>query len=494
MSLSIAAAPGGRRIGLAAAAGVNAQVLITVAPKPWRRTAQRTYVVDDLPSGHTDISLYEGDRLHVASPSDSIDTMFNDLLRTSAGATGSEADWGSALLRPDIRPRVLDDRGLGSAHAQQQTADLLRLFQRVELLLSPSDDLMSNAGRSRLLRPLACRQLLDEVERRMAQARRGYRNVVRERTAIRGRALASSIARYESTGTPLLMCRYDELTESTELLGIVASALDLVAEGQGPSSVLPAPFDERGLRNDAVRLRRAMAEVVSMPIQGAVRAGARLRLNRLDQPWSKALRLSLTLLSDQELIARQSQARDFQAVELSVETDKVWEWVVNAALRRTVFDHVLAQGPEQRGLVVDPWIAHPLQVATTTRPDNIALQRSSIFVVDAKYKLAVAPSRDDQYQMFAYSHLVKGSGRNVQAAVLVYPGQGQTAQWLRGRDDGLDPVRLFSVYLPFPQPPDLLSHDSWERYLRGIGDHLETQLELVRRTPAAKAGSYAGTQ
>ena len=111
-----------------------------------------------------------------------------------------------------------------------------------------------------------------------------------------------------------------------------------------------------------------------------------------------------------------------------------------------------------------------------------------------RIKHQAAPSRDDQYQMFAYSHLVKGSGRNVQAAVLVYPGQDPTAQWLRGRDDGPDPVRLFSVYLPFPQPPDLLSHDSWERYLRGIGDHLETQLELVRRTPAAKAESVAGTQ
>ncbi len=154
----------------------------------------------------------------------------------------------------------------------------------------------------------------------------------------------------------------------------------------------------------------------------------------------------------------------------------------------------LRKAPNKGDLVVDPRVAHPLQVATTTRPDNIALQRSSIFVVDAKYKMAVAPSRDDQYQMFAYSHLVKGSGRNVQAAVLVYPGQGQTAQWLRGRDDGPDPVRLFSVYLPFPQPPTWCSHDSWERYLRGIGDHLETQLELVRRTPASKAGSYAGTQ
>ncbi len=290
MSLSIAASPGGRRIGLAAAAGVNAQVLITVAPKPWRRAAQRTYVVDDFPNGHTDISLYEGDRLHVASPSDSIDAMFNDLLRTSAGANGSEADWGSALLRPDIRPPVLDDRGPGRANAHQQTADLLRLFQRVELLLSPSEELMSKAGRSRLLRPLACRQLLDEVERRMAQARRGYRNVVRERTAIRGRALASSIARYESTGTPLLMCRYDELTESTELLGIVASALDLVAEGQGPRLFSQRPSMSTGYETMRFDYAEQWLKWSRCLFKALVRAGARLRLNRLDQPWSKALR------------------------------------------------------------------------------------------------------------------------------------------------------------------------------------------------------------
>ncbi len=469
---------------MAAVAGLEAQVLVTVAPKPWRRSAQHTYVVNDLRNGHTAISLHEGDRLHVLSPRESIEAMLSGLLRSSAALVGTDAGWGSTLFRPEVRPPRPEITGLSGPDAERQTADLLRLFQRVELLMSPSDDLMSRPGRSRLHRPLACRQLLDEVERRMSQARRGYRKVVMERVPIRGRVVASSVARYVATGTPLLTCRYDELTESTELLGIIASALEQIAEGRGPSSFLPAPFNEQQLRSDAVRLRRAMSEVTSTPIQRALWVGRRLSLNRLDQPWAKALRISLVLLRDQELVADASLERDFQAAELSVETDKVWEWIVNAALRRTSFDHVFAQGAEQVGLVVDPWVKHPLQVAVNTRPDNIAVRLSSIFVVDAKYKLGPAPSRDDQYQMFAYSHLVRDQGRDVRAAVLVYPGEGSTTQWLRGRDTTADPVRLFAVYLPFPQPSDLTSQVTWEGYLRGISHRLGTQLELFREAAA----------
>jgi hypothetical protein len=89
---------------------------------------------------------------------------------------------------------------------------------------------------------------------------------------------------------------------------------------------------------------------------------------------------------------------------------------------------------------------------------------------------------------------VKDEGRDVRAAVLVYPGGGSTAQWLRGRDSAHDPVRLFSLYLPFPQPEDLTSEVTWGRYLGNVGHRLGTQLELVKEDPATQVSSDAGSR
>ncbi len=306
--------------------------------------------------------------MHLKRPRETVDTMLNALLRRSATAGDEDRTRESALLRPEIAPRSWRETPPPSHGAERDTADLLRLFQRVELLFATSENLRGDIGRSPLHRPLACRQLLDEVERRMGQARRGYRSVVEVRSAVRGRVTAQSIARYVATGSPTLTCKFDELTESTELLGIIASSLDLIADGKGSSSRLPPPFDEQSLRSDAVRLRRAMSEVVSLPSGDAQWIGRRLRLNRLDQPLARSLRLALALLAEQEIVAKSAGHRDFQAAELSVETDKVWEWIVNAALRRSAFDHVLAQGPAQVGLLVDPWIKHPVQVVDACTP------------------------------------------------------------------------------------------------------------------------------
>ena len=225
---------------------------------------------------------------------------------------------------------------------------------------------------------------------------------------MRGRVESRSLARYQATGTPQLTCVYDELTESTQLLGVLCAALEAIADGEGPSSLLPAPFHELGIRHDAVRLRRLFGGVAALPYREALHAGRALRLSRLDQAWAPALRLALVLLEGLELQAGRSTFRDFRAVELSAETDKIWEWIVIPALTRTDFDAVLPQGRQQLGLNSDPWISHPRVVRSNTHPDNIAFRDRSMFVVDAKYKTPkTAPSRDDQYQMFAYSHLVR---------------------------------------------------------------------------------------
>lgn len=473
------------RIGLIAGAGPDQQALITVAPKVWRTGQPNERIIQGWPAGHTEITLFETDRVHIASPSPATERLFSAMLRRTRGT--ASGGWRGALLAPDVAPLDLQPgQATPAPSAEQETANLMRLFQRINFVLAPHETLRSRPTRSPIYRPLSARQFLDEVEIRLAQARRGYRRVQQVRTTIRGRVSASSIARYRATGVPQLVCSFEELTESTILLGIVCTALEDVAEGRGARSVLPPPaFDEITLRHDAVRLRRALGEVEGLPAAAALRHGQRLQLSRLDQPWARALRLAMVLISGREVGGGASSHRDFAASELSAETDRVWEWIVNAALARTSFDRVLEQGPAQHGLNEDPWKRHPISVASRvlTAPDNIAFEGTKVFVVDAKYKTPTSsPSREDQYQMFAYTHLVRAAGHEVRAAVLVYPGLGAASGWVRGRDVDADPVRLLAVQIPFPYQADVLSERAWDRYLNRCAQTLNQSLGLAAQT------------
>ena len=223
-----------------------------------------------------------------------------------------------------------------------------------------------------------------------------------------------------------------------------------------------------------------MSDVRSLTPDRALREGPALRLNRLDQPWERALRLAIAILSEREPIAAESGPRDVTSVELSVPTDKLWERVVHEALKRAGFAEVLDQRAQPSGMTEDPWVRMPKGYSRTA-PDNIAVSSTEVFVVDAKYKTprGNAPSRDDQYQMFAYSHLVRDQGRDVRAAVLVYPGKSPTQSWFRGRDDSDRPVELFAVQIPFPMPEDLDTASTWVAYLDRAGRVLAQELQLV---------------
>ena len=191
------------------------------------------------------------------------------------------------------------------------------------------------------------------------------------------------------------------------------------------------------------------------------------------------MRLAILALSQLEVSASEAQQLAVTAVELSVPTDKLWERIVSDALHRAGFESVITQA---RGLTSDPWVKTP-RAYSQTYPDNVARRSADVFVVDAKYKtppLGTSPSRDDQYQMFAYSHLVRDLPRSVRAAVLVYPGSAGRIRWIRGRDEhSARPVELFAVQMPFPSPSEVTSSHRWARYMSGMGARLARDLDLV---------------
>src|SRR4051794_13277068 len=103
MSLSIAAAPQGARIGLVAARRGDQQILVTVSPKAWRPMGPRQLVLDGSDwGGHTQISLYETERLHVLNARPDTSMLLWDVLGASRQADGEVPTWDSSLLSPDI--------------------------------------------------------------------------------------------------------------------------------------------------------------------------------------------------------------------------------------------------------------------------------------------------------------------------------------------------------------------------------------------------------
>ncbi|MER7273444.1 hypothetical protein ABT369_03205 [Dactylosporangium sp. NPDC000244] len=484
MSLTLAAAPRGARIGFTAAGNADHQVVLTVLPKPWRPPGTpRTVWVPQWPDRrHHEIMLYELDRLHVTATESSMEDLLERCLEVSRQADNGAVRWDSSLLAPDVRPRNL---GAGrvrelSTNPHGATADLLQLLDRLELLTPPPEAMHAMPRRSPLHRPLLCRRFLNEVLARIHAVRRGYRPVVVTRSAIRGRIDAASAVRYVNTGDPRLVCRYEELTESTQLLGIICAALERIADGLGVRPLFRGKFSDRQLRHDAVTLRRAFAGVTTVPASTALRVGPRLHLNRLDRPWADALRLAVAVLADWAYAAEESGRPFADAVELSIPTDKLWEEVVHQVLARSRFTRVLAQRSLPTNLVEDPWVEDPPK-PSQSRPDNVAWRGTAIWIADAKYKSLdwkSPPDRGDQYQMFSYTHLFSDADSIVERALLIYPGEDAIREWRRGRDGPQAPARLATVRFPFPQPTDAQSPAAWDAYLDQTADRFVTAMRL----------------
>ena len=336
---SFAASSRGRRIGLIAASAGQAQLLIHVVPKTFEGARAKHVALQSWSdSGFNQFGLTETQRLHVYDDDarSFMDDLVGRLAEKAERNRGIDHLTVESLLAQTSTPvafrRPQAEADSPGDDSESTVVELLKLFELTGFLDLDSDAVSGADRSSPLLRPLLVRRFLDEVGRRMPQVRRGYRTVTEERGVVRGRLAAGSLARLQATGVPRLTCTYDELTESTELLRVLSTAVEAVAEGRGRPSLFPGRYAESALRSDAVVYRRALESVAPLPAREALIVGRRLRLNRLDQPWATALTLALRVLASIEA-EPENAGVELDAAEISVETEKIWEQILTAALR-----------------------------------------------------------------------------------------------------------------------------------------------------------------
>lgn len=124
-----------------------------------------------------------------------------------------------------------------------------------------------------------------------------------------------------------------------------------------------------------------------------------------------------------------------------------------------------------------PWLALGATDRADTLPDLLVVGGGDLWCGDAKYKLLTGnATRDDLYQMFAYSHLARTTvgSRGVTRVALLYPashGQPPGVVATLRRRPGAD-LDLNLVALPWPSQDECQS--DLDPYLRRLAAALPT--------------------
>ncbi len=314
------------------------------------------------------------------------------------------------------------------------------------------------------------------MERQLRRIRRGYVPTVGREPVIRGRITQRGLVQ-AGMGELAIECAYDEFVETTPLYRILVTALDHVAMGaMATRHGLTGWSLHKEVQASAIRLRRQLAPIPSLPFAVAAQRAGQLRLPALHRDWQPLLDLARALLRDDAPRggAPRGTACSFQ---WRISTAHIWEaWLRAAAEGAGLI--VESTGSSGAGTAIRPW----QNLGKPKRPDLVLRSTAGApcVIVDAKYKRPPkTPSPADQYQIWFYSLAMEGVG----SAALVYPamgeGDGEVAQ--RGSYARVEPgggegaVRLRVLVLAFP--PRLvggMEEEDWAKVLREVGEGLAT--------------------
>jgi len=480
----IKASPRGTRSGFTVLPdGADGRVTVTVLPKPWSARGGIASEFVHVPGTTTHIVMYETELA---------------ALNTTAAAVGA-----LAMSLADVSREQADLLALGAPPDKPSPAtstpsdpfgdliDLMLLAERGRLTSSPLS--FEGTFAPSLLRLLTHERLLKTVEGLIFRARPRYAERTETLEMPRGRLRERSLLFSLATGTPRVESTFDELTMDTPLLQVLASALRVVASEQLPRKISVL---RPNLQTRAVHLLRYLSSVTLVDRERALLAAERLWLSPLDRIWDPAIDAALPVLRDRAVIPDDGAERT-EAMLVHVSTEKFWEQCLELALT-SAFKTVGVSRDAQPGEGVSvpaPWVPRtpvgsiPAEPLTEAFPDFMFRSSSRVVVADAKYKLGAveAPSAQDGYQLFAYSHLATLNGQASDLAVILYPARSNGRPRQHELERLLDrKYPLWLVRLPFPTRVDLHSQGGWSSYVAQLASTIRTLSAewVVRRSDA----------
>lgn len=460
--LFLRASPRGTRSGFAVLPdGAGGAVTVTVLPKPWARSAGAIREV-----GHT-----VGLTTHVVM----YDTEFASL-RADAAARGAIASAVTVLASEQADLLSVDGPPSGTVLADGISGDPFHDLIDLMLLADKGSidgrrTTFEGAFASSFLRLLRQERLLEVVEKLLFRARPRYAERTETLTTPRGRLSEKNLLLSMATGVPSVESTFDELTMDTPILQVVGSALRAVAGDRLPGQIVKL---RPSVPSRAVQLLRHFTGVKLIERERAILQAERLWLGPLDRAWEPAIDAALPVLRERGIVPEGAETQT-GAFAVHIHMEKFWEQCLEMALQGGFSTLAVSRDavPGEGVSVPAPWdvLMDPDDVTeppTERFPDFMFKTGRRVVVADAKYKLhrGSAPSSQDGYQLFAYSHLAMLGGRPSDIAVILYPGRaGQEASQIelaRMRDQDY-PLWLSTV--PFPSRSDIQSQAAWSAFV-----------------------------
>lgn len=451
------ASPKGACSGVAVACAGDLVLTIAVVPKLWSSGPRHHVIRWPTSAENLSLCVAELDTVELSGTEEQLlvlDEYFDSIREATK----------PSLLEPIRRVTVPAETTSGQGADVDEAIGSLDALCRVTglgSLLGQNPATWAVAQRSKLLRPLLVRGFVDEVASAIRTARRGYVWMDEILPSVRGRVDAASVVINQATGWPQLRCSYQDFNRDTDLMRVIVSALSTAALEPRPASTWETMW--AASREIAIALRRQLEDVREVPRAQAYRVAARLRLGSFDQSWASAVSLATLVLLPASGVSTRSAGGG--SAEFLVETSRSWECILRDALSGVGVSDLtdLNRGDQSPLSLSRPWSSMQV-VERQPRPDLLFRTAAGWWVMDAKYKRLGAgmPSIEDQYQVFAYSHLAQPV---VPSLALAYPqserGLVRKGPYFRSIEPSCS---LWVDQIQFPTPYDVVTR--WHEYLK----------------------------
>jgi hypothetical protein len=473
--------PNGKAAGVISLALAEHRLTVIVLPKLWApETNSDSSYLWPCNQPHLVISTYELHRFQIEVENETQAEICELLQKAAKTEKGFENE--ELLVQELVDNEGFHEKGLaGKTDPFSDLFSLCCLYHHANF--GTSQPVLDDSFSNKILQLYTMKRFVEELRPLVGFLRQNYLRQVERTSSLRGRITGRGMLYHASTGSLELECEFEDFTTNIPLYRVIVTALSVV-QGQTQSSIA----EVWNLQRDAKLLGMNLAHIQTYTLNQAAYIGDRLKLNRLEQArWKIPLTLAMAILKGHGLFEIGNK-QQHQTLVWNINTAKdIWEPLMFSSTKNVLAGlgksdiFCVSRSRAQVGLeILHPWKNNPHsphQRSSTIAPDIVFFDGAKLFCWDAKYKfLNHGPTRDDSYQMFAYSHLVRyqhtKKKESPAALALLYPTiHSPRRPTLMIRNPGGN-VGLKCVEMPFPTRIDVQTPNSWNQFLKSLATEI----------------------